>query len=154
VERRDFGRCSIHIGHGAAPTDRNAIHLGVNRAPFGRGFAHPGVSAPASGRRGAHTGADRAPATAVLAGDEFTCALMKDGRVYCWGLNDHGQLGVPAPAETGPVAHPAVHDATSLSAREKVACVVMSGAVTCWGVFDDGAPAMPPTEIVLEGKLP
>ena len=26
-------------------------------------------------------------------GNEHTCALLNDKRVYCWGNNDHGQLG-------------------------------------------------------------
>jgi hypothetical protein len=32
-------------------------------------------------------------ATAVAAGDAFSCARMKDGWLRCWGANDVGQLG-------------------------------------------------------------
>jgi alpha-tubulin suppressor-like RCC1 family protein len=32
-------------------------------------------------------------ATSISVGQDFVCALLHDGRVQCWGLNDHGQLG-------------------------------------------------------------
>jgi alpha-tubulin suppressor-like RCC1 family protein len=32
-------------------------------------------------------------AVAITAGLDFTCALLADGRVACWGLNGSGQLG-------------------------------------------------------------
>jgi len=33
-------------------------------------------------------------AIAIAAGTAFTCALLEDGRVKCWGSNDRGQLGL------------------------------------------------------------
>ena len=36
---------------------------------------------------------DIAPVTSVAAGRTFTCALMANGHVYCWGNNANGQLG-------------------------------------------------------------
>lgn len=32
-------------------------------------------------------------AIAITMGEDHTCALMEDGRIHCWGLNDVGQLG-------------------------------------------------------------
>ena len=31
--------------------------------------------------------------TGIALGADFTCARRTDGRVWCWGANDHGQLG-------------------------------------------------------------
>jgi alpha-tubulin suppressor-like RCC1 family protein len=45
-------------------------------------------------------------AVAIDAGDNFTCAVIDDGAVYCWGVNDMGQLGnasVGAAYSTTPV---------------------------------------------------
>ncbi len=68
-----------------------------------------------------------------------TCAVTLDGRVFCWGLNDMGQLGstkgirgsvsVPPQPVSG-LPGPAVDVALGASAS----CVLLrSGAVSCWG---------------------
>ena len=47
------------------------------------------------------------PAIALAAGGDFTCALVEDGGVWCWGANEFGQLGDgtqmdrPLPVTTG-----------------------------------------------------
>jgi alpha-tubulin suppressor-like RCC1 family protein len=35
----------------------------------------------------------------ITAGDRFTCGLTAEGRAYCWGANQYGQLGAPASAD-------------------------------------------------------
>jgi alpha-tubulin suppressor-like RCC1 family protein len=35
---------------------------------------------------------------AVAAGEAHSCALRASGEAYCWGLDDHGQLGASATA--------------------------------------------------------
>lgn len=44
--------------------------------------------------------------TAVAAGGDDTCALLDTGAVYCWGANDHDQLGDQALAGTARSAVP------------------------------------------------
>lgn len=34
------------------------------------------------------------PVAAIAAGNNFNCALLTDGRIKCWGGNEHGQLGL------------------------------------------------------------
>jgi len=95
-------------------------------------------------------------AVAVAAGYEFTCALMADGAVACWGANLNGQLGdgtvasgiddnigssspvsVCAPGASAPCTQ--TLNATAIAAGFDFACAVVgSGGVQCWGGNDDG----------------
>lgn len=63
------------------------------------------------------------------------CALMKDGTVRCWGLNDKNQLGngtLQASQES--VQVPNIANAVALNAQGDHACVVHgNGRVSCWG---------------------
>jgi alpha-tubulin suppressor-like RCC1 family protein len=33
------------------------------------------------------------PATAIAAGEDYTCAIVASGKVFCWGYGRQGQLG-------------------------------------------------------------
>ena len=72
----------------------------------------------------------------ALTGGYFTCAILPDHTVQCWGRNQDGQLGnggsttdvpLPAPVQNlGPVA--------ALSAGGYHACALLSdGTAKCWG---------------------
>lgn len=39
---------------------------------------------------------------ALAAGQQFTCALTNDGRVWCWGANDHHEMGNEAAPSPNP----------------------------------------------------
>jgi alpha-tubulin suppressor-like RCC1 family protein len=87
---------------------------------------------------------------AISAGGDFTCALLSDRTVACWGKNYTGELGdVTGANSPTPVAVPGVHDAVAISAGYYGGCAALaSGQVECWG--DDkygeiGAPACPPS---------
>jgi len=81
-------------------------------------------------------------AVQVAAGAEETCAVLSNGKVYCWGLDDTGQIGNGSASET-PVTKPAevggVQGATGISVGEDDACALLStGHVDCWGSNGDG----------------
>jgi alpha-tubulin suppressor-like RCC1 family protein len=76
------------------------------------------------------------PVTYLDVGAEHSCVLRSDGAVYCWGLNDGGQVGDGTTAvKTSPtkvVGLPSA--AVDLSAGEGETCAVVSdGTVWCWG---------------------
>ena len=72
----------------------------------------------------------------VEAGMSSTCARGNTGQVYCWGLNDVGQLGDGSSTaghyDARPV--PGIADAMKLANGANHACVVRrNGQVACWG---------------------
>ena len=81
----------------------------------------------------------------MAVGADHTCVLS-DGKVYCWGKNDHGQLGDGDPISSGakrefprPVL---LRDGSELTGVEKISssknhtCALRIGRVYCWGAND------------------
>jgi alpha-tubulin suppressor-like RCC1 family protein len=81
-----------------------------------------------------------AGAAAVAAGGEHSCALARDGRIFCWGRGDRGQLGSDSPAASAPPAVVAgVPAATTIAAGGAHTCAVTASAtVWCWGGNQSG----------------
>jgi cysteine-rich repeat protein len=85
------------------------------------------------------------PAVAIAAGDDHTCALLKDGRVICWGENGDGQLGLgdmlPRGNKTGETGDALASvslgtnlTATAIAAGFEHTCALLNdGSVKCWG---------------------
>lgn len=88
----------------------------------------------------ASTPKDAAPLTAVqvAAGSDFSCALLSDGTVWCWGGDANGQLGDGQP-------HSSRNNAARIDSLSNViaiassaegahACAIVTpGDVWCWG---------------------
>jgi len=81
------------------------------------------------------------PAVTLAAGDDFSCATLADGRVFCWGAGGRGQLGTgdrsdrSAPATA--VALPG--KARDLAAGAHHACARLENqTVACWGANEAG----------------
>jgi alpha-tubulin suppressor-like RCC1 family protein len=75
---------------------------------------------------------------AISAYGDHTCALDDGGTAWCWGANDHGQLG---DGTTEPRATPSAVDGSfvAISAGYTHTCgITQSGAAMCWGHNDYG----------------
>jgi alpha-tubulin suppressor-like RCC1 family protein len=84
-------------------------------------------------------------ARAIAAGKYFTCALLDNFAVTCWGANTGGQLGLGDTAErTSPTALAAIDFGSGLTARalsagdDHVCAILGDGALVCWGGAGNG----------------
>ncbi|MDF1795140.1 MAG: hypothetical protein P1U63_01250 [Coxiellaceae bacterium] len=83
-------------------------------------------------------------ATALVSGSNHTCALLKNGRMQCWGSNEHGQLGDSSftnrlqPTAVSDLSNDSVH-VVAMSAGQETSCALLSdGGMKCWGKNGDG----------------
>jgi len=77
----------------------------------------------------------------VSAGASHTCAVKSDGRLFCWGQNDFGQLGDGSvDASNTPVEESsAAEDWARVSAGTSHTCAVkVDGRLYCWGHDGNG----------------
>jgi alpha-tubulin suppressor-like RCC1 family protein len=72
---------------------------------------------------------------AISAGAFHSCAVTKDGDVYCWGANDSGELGDGTTMDSlVPVAVAGLEHATGVSASWSHTCALTdAGTAVCWG---------------------
>jgi alpha-tubulin suppressor-like RCC1 family protein len=86
--------------------------------------------------------------TAIVAGNNYTCAIASDSKVYCWGANASGQLGNNSTVQSSvPVAVNTDSGLSGLYGKTAVSiaaggihtCAVdYIGKVYCWGNNDNG----------------
>lgn len=118
----------------------------------GLGPGHPGVTTAAV----EVDLMDRA-AQSLAVGGGHTCAVVAGGNVFCFGRNNHGQLGgVSGEATPTPRMVEGLASALEISAgRDHTCAVVGGGAVLCWGRNDrgqlgDGTTAAPGRAVTVE----
>ncbi|MBL4634513.1 MAG: hypothetical protein JKY56_11610 [Kofleriaceae bacterium] len=80
-------------------------------------------------------------AIALTMGETHSCLLGDDERVYCWGDNTYGQLGIPSNSEPNtPVVN--LFSVVAISAGQNHTCALVEGddlsqnGVYCWGQND------------------
>ncbi|WP_437902907.1 hypothetical protein WME95_30690 [Sorangium sp. So ce327] len=83
--------------------------------------------------------------THIAAGTDYTCAVLSDGSVWCWGRNTWGNLGDGTLQQDRPIPRPvtglsgAARVAASISSGRAHTCAVLTdGAVACWGAGNSG----------------
>ena len=79
----------------------------------------------------------------IASGLRHTC-LVKAGRIYCWGDNSYGQLGIDGlSVALVPVAVPGISDARVVAAGNVHTCAIRQGGqVLCWGGSAAGDPRL------------
>jgi hypothetical protein len=90
---------------------------------------------PSSDPSNAVTPGIGAIAAAVASGNEHTCALLANGTVECWGLNNFGQLGDGTTANrSAPAAVAGLTGVTAITAGGNQSCALLGdGTARCWG---------------------
>ncbi len=88
-------------------------------------------------------------AVQITAGDDFTCAVLDNGDVACWGYNSDGQLGIgttsnqgDSPGEMGDsmtITDINYNAVQAIDAGKDHVCALVSAArVKCWGANQAG----------------
>ena len=73
--------------------------------------------------------------TQIAVGDIHVCALIGDGRVFCWGGGQQGQHGDGSMTDSPtPVAVSGITNAVQISAGNSTTCALLAdGTTKCWG---------------------
>ena len=89
-----------------------------------------------------------AGARAVSAGAEHSCAVLNDGRVFCWGGNTFGQVGDGTVKKAmTPVAVKGIAGAVAVSAGAYHTCAALAdGTARCWGLNQAGRAGVDPAK--------
>ena len=102
-----------------------------------------------NGNQGARGPTGPTSVAAIAAGNAHTCALTKAGAIYCWGINEEGELGNNSTTQSNvPVQVVGVGGMGLLSGATVLAAggyngshtcaLITAGAVACWGSNSSG----------------
>ncbi|HSQ64483.1 MAG TPA: hypothetical protein VLM85_14765, partial [Polyangiaceae bacterium] len=75
-----------------------------------------------------------ASAVAISSANGHACAILGDGSVTCWGLNDHGQCGDGTTTDrTTPGTVAGITNAIAIAAGSAHTCAWARDGIYCWG---------------------
>jgi alpha-tubulin suppressor-like RCC1 family protein len=133
-----FASLSVGGSHNCALTpDGAAWCWGLNTSFQSGGFSSSTAWVPSPVFWPVETGI---PFASITAGNNHTCALTDDGRAFCWGGNNFGQLGSGALGsfQPTPTEVPGLRFA-ALDASGGYTCGIATDGVTyCWGANNVG----------------
>ena len=104
-----------------------------------------------------------APAIALAAGSDHTCAMMLNGSIRCWGANDHGQLGLGHTHAIGDDELPSADfatagvdvAATAIATGGNCTCAILKDdTLRCWGQNTYGQLGLGHTNDIGDNELP
>ena len=113
-----------------------------SKGQLGDGGSNTNTNAPSSTAINLGTGRT---AVAVAVGYSHTCAILDNGDLKCWGLDNYGQLGdggsntdTNAPSST-PIDLGSGRTAVAVDAGKLHTCAILdNGDLKCWGLDDKG----------------
>jgi Regulator of chromosome condensation (RCC1) repeat len=74
------------------------------------------------------------PATQITAAGNFSCALVNDAQIFCWGANESGQLGNGTTTQSSTPVQVAIFGrAGRLGSGFQHACFSEGSITSCWG---------------------
>lgn len=92
-----------------------------------------------SGRAAGPVGGLSGPVARIAVGAVHACAITADARLWCWGANPWGQLGIGGAIAAGsPAPVPALAAVADVAAGEAHTCAVAAGGAFCWGANYNG----------------
>jgi alpha-tubulin suppressor-like RCC1 family protein len=117
-----------------------------------------GVNGSLSSAGGTNKKAESVRVVSISSGGWFTCALLSNGRVMCWGYNHSGELGNGTRRKSlTPVTVKGIKNATMISAGGNlwnglVCARLRTGEIKCWGTVN--LDYISPGEIRGSSKVP
>jgi alpha-tubulin suppressor-like RCC1 family protein len=91
---------------------------------------------------------DNHRATDVSAGGEFTCSILENGSISCWGRNYYGQLGDGTTNDSSSPVYtllPQGRTAVAISSGHQHSCAILDNqSLYCWGYEGSGRLGLGP----------
>ncbi|MBA2543652.1 MAG: hypothetical protein H0V17_28680 [Deltaproteobacteria bacterium] len=109
-------------------------------------YTAPPTETPVDGAPADEMVADPCAVTAIAAYGAHTCVVRADGSVWCWGNDDHLELGVASstscttddvPCSPSPL-QVSIAPATAIGMGDEQTCATTANGTMCWGRNEDG----------------